>query len=308
MLLSTRVPQVSPLLISIILGAILTNTVRVPYLFEKGIAFSSKRSLRLGIVLLGLKVVWADIWALGLPLLLVVISVVVTGIFGTIWMGRLLGVGRKLTLLIACGFSICGAAAVAGADSSIEAEEGDVLTAIALVVIFGTLMIPTLPLLSFGLGMSPEQAGLWAGSSVHEVAQVVAVGEIIGDGALRVAVVTKLSRVLLLAPVILCLNLVRTRAEGKSSRQQTSRTPLVPLFVVGFIAAVLVRSFLPLPEWFLTSANFVQGLLLSAAMFALGCGVKFTYLRKVGAKPFLLAFLATVLVVTVSGIGVAMVA
>ena len=136
-------------------------------------------------------------------------AIVAGGLLGTVLLGRLLRVPSGLSLLIACGFSICGAAAVAGAagvtDPDDEAEE-DTITAVALVVIFGTLMIALVPLLANLLGLGSETAGMWAGGSIHEIAQVVAVGGIIGGGALTVAVIVKLARVLLLAPVVAILS------------------------------------------------------------------------------------------------------
>ena len=138
-------------------------------------------------------------------MLLVIVCIVAGGRFGTVFLGKLLRIPAGLTLLIACGFSICGAAAVAGAagvtDPNDEREE-DTVTAVALVVIFGTLMIGLVPLASHLFSLGSEAAGMWAGGSTHETAQVVAADGIIGSGALGVAVIVKLARVLLLAPIV----------------------------------------------------------------------------------------------------------
>ncbi|SLN01257.1 Putative membrane protein YeiH [Corynebacterium xerosis] len=294
-------PGVSALIIAIVVGITLANTVGLPAPVVAGTDFSAKKLLRAGIVLLGLQLVLGDILALGAPMLLVVVCVVVGGIFGTIALGRLLKVDPHLTLLIGCGFSICGAAAVAAAagvtDPDDEHEEKTV-TAVALVVIFGTLMIALLPAAATLLGLSERSAGLWAGASIHEIAQVVAAGGVLGGGALTVAVIVKLARILMLAPVMAVLG-ARERSHGTADGK---RPPLVPLFVIGFLAMVLLRSIAPLPEVVLTIGDLLQTTLLAAAMFALGTGVKVRKLLHVGARPFVLAALATLLVAAI-GLG-----
>ena len=137
--------------------------MRLPATWDAGLLFSSKKLLRAGIVLMGLQLVLSDILALGPGMLVVVVAVVVVGIAGTYVAGRLLKLSVTQSLLIASGFSICGAAAVAAADGVLDAEEEEVVTAVALVVIFGTLMIPLVPAASSLFGLDNAQAGLWAG-------------------------------------------------------------------------------------------------------------------------------------------------
>lgn len=306
---SLLLPGVSALLVAIILGVILANTVRIPGTWSPGLAVSAKKLLRAGIVLLGLQLVVGDILGLGWGMIVGVVAIVVIGIFGTVALGKVLKVPPRLTLLIASGFSICGAAAVAATASVIEptdpqerrqAEE-DTITAVALVVMFGTAMIALVPLISTWLKLPSEDAGLWAGGSIHEVAQVVATGSILGGGALAVAVIVKLTRVLMLAPVVAVLS-ARERQQSRGS--SAKRPPIVPLFIIGFLAMVAIRSLIDVPQGALTAATITQTVLLSAAMFALGCGVKVRQLATVGAKPFLLATLSTVLVAGVAGIAV----
>lgn len=309
----TLLPGVSPLIIAIVLGMVTANVVRMPQALSPGIDFSAKKLLRLGIVFLGLKLVLADILGLGAPMLLVTVGIVVIGIFGTILLGRLFRMPAGLTLLIACGFSICGAAAVAGTagvvDPDDEAEE-DTITAVALVVLFGTIMIAVVPLLAEVFGLSNEAGGLWAGGSIHEIAQVVAAGGILGGGALAVAVVVKLARVLMLAPIVATLS-IRQRSQQRRAAAATGEAagaaklpPIVPVFILGFLAMVLLRSFVPLPAAVLDLGDLLQTTLLAAAMFGLGCGVKIKKLIGVGLKPFLLATCSTVLVAGVALAGV----
>ena len=288
------VPALSPLLVAILLGAVLANAVALPARVAPGLALAARKLLRSGVVLLGLQLLLGDILGLGAGMIVVVVCVVVGGLLGTVGIGALLGLAPTQRLLIACGFSICGAAAVAAVDGVVDAEEEEVVTAIALVVLFGTLMIPVVPLLVRALDLGDHLGGLWAGASIHEVAQVVAAGGAIGGSALAVAVVVKLARVLMLAPVMAVISAQRRR---RSAGGDTGvRPPLVPLFVVGFVAMVGVRSTGVLPVEVLSVAGTVQSALLAAAMFALGCGVRITALRQVGPRPFLLALLSTLLI------------
>lgn len=303
--------SVSALLPAIVVGALLGNLVRLPDLLTPGIDLAARTLLRAGIVLLGLELVLGDVLSLGLPMLLVVLVIVGGGIAGTLALGRALGVDRHLTLLVACGFSICGAAAVAAAAGVSDPEgrrEDRTVSAVALVVVMGTAMIALVPLASAALGLDSQSAARWAGGSVHEVAQVVAVGGILGGGALSIAVLVKLARVLLLAPVMMLLAMQQRRAAarsrtdgdgdaaGRGAAEGARRPPLVPLFVLGFLAMVALRSLLPLPELALDAAGAVRSLLLGAAMVALGTGVRIHRLIGIGVRPVVLALAATALV------------
>lgn len=297
----------SPLIVAIVLGILTTNLVRLPEATSPGITFASKKLLRLGIVFLGLQLVLGDIVSLGAPMLIVIICIVAGGIFGTVLLGKLLKMRPGQTILIACGFSICGAAAVAGVEGVTDSDEEDVVTAVALVVIFGTLMIPLVPLVGGALGLSAELNGLWAGGSIHEIAQVVAAGGVIGGGALAVAVIVKLARVLMLAPVVAVLSVMQRRRTRSEETATGARPPIVPLFIIAFLALVILRSTVDLPEVVLSSGHFIQTALLAAAMFGLGCGVKVRNLIRVGLRPFALASLSTILVAGIALAGIVLV-
>lgn len=297
------VPSVSALIITIVLGIAVTNAFQLPDAMAPGVTFAAKKLLRLGIVFLGLKLVLADIVSLGVPMLVVVVCIVTGGLGGAIVLGRLMRVRPAQALLIGCGFSICGAAAVAGVEGVTDSDEEDVVTAVALVVIFGTLMIPIVPILGEAFGMNAYNSGLWAGGSIHEIAQVVAAGGAIGGGALAVAVIVKLARVLMLAPVIAVLS-VQQRRRSQATTEHGSRPPLVPGFILAFIAMVILASTVTLPDGVLTTGDFLQTALLSAAMFGLGTGVKIAKLARVGLRPFALATATTIWVAAIAYAGV----
>src|SRR5699024_12717586 len=139
-----------------------------------GVTFSAKKILRLGIVLLGFHLSLSAILDLGFGVLLVVVIAVATSFFATLWIGQLMGVSFAQRMLIAAGFSICGAAAVAAAEGTIKSKDEEVATAIALVVLFGRRMIPLVPFLGSQLGLQEELPGMWIGASTHEACHVVA--------------------------------------------------------------------------------------------------------------------------------------
>ena len=236
------VPVLSPTLVGIVLGLALASAGLVRDPVAPGLHVASRRLLRVGVALLGLQLVLADIVSLGWPVLLVVVAVVTLGIAGTLALARVLGVPPETGLLVACGFSICGAAAVAAVQGVRSARDQAVGTAISLVVVFGSVAMIVLPTVAGLLGLGPTAAGAWSGASIQEVGQVVVAGGLIGGAGLQVAVVVKLARVLMLAPVLGVLSW-----RSRSTPVEGRRPPLVPVFVLGFAACVLARSFLPLP-------------------------------------------------------------
>lgn len=279
---------------AIVLGMLVRNLMpKLPASFDPGVAFASKPLLRAAIIALGFQLSLIDIAAMGPLVIVLVVVLVAGGFFLSVGLGRLLGVGRDLSMLIGCGFSICGAAAVAGAQSTLRSRKEDTAAAVALVVLFGTIMIGVVPPLAGLWHLDPRTAGIWTGAGVHEVAQVAAIGGILGSAALEPAVIVKLARVLMLAPVVFFLGRWMARGGASDGTESTARVPLVPLWVALFIAAAVATTFLPLPGWFLTGADWVQKIFLTAAMFGLGLGVHFKSLIGMGVRPLILAALVT---------------
>lgn len=267
-----------------------------------------------GIVLLSLQLLLSDVLALGPGVIVLVVGVVGVTFAATLAIGRALRLPWDLTALVASGFSICRAAAVAAADSVVRARREMAATAIGLVVLFGTLMIPLMPLLTGALGLDERTAGLWIGASTHEVAQVVAAGGLVGGAALSVAVTVKLARVVMLAPAMTALAWRQRRRDAAQAAlgpgsgdgddgAPAARPPLVPWFVLGFLAAVLVRATGWLPEPVLDVAAVVQQLLLATAMAALGLGVRLHSIAAVGPRPLVLGAASTAVAVAGGGAG-----
>lgn len=307
-MLATALSGVSSMLVAIVLGAVLANTGIMPESTAPGIAVVGKRFLRVGVALLGLQLVVGDILALGAGMVVVIVAIVTIGISATMLIGKWLGMGLTQRLLIACGFSICGAAAVAATDGVIDADESEAASAIGLVVLFGTLMIPIIPLAGHLLGLPDHEIGLWAGGSIHEVAQVVAAGGALGSSALAAAVLVKLGRVLMLAPVLAVVSLwMRRRSDVTVASERTSKPPIVPLFVAMFLALALLRSTGIVPAGVVDVVHTTQGVALTMAMFALGCGVRVAALRRDGVRPLILATLSTIVVASTALAGITLV-
>lgn len=316
-----RLVPVSALVLAIVAGAVLRNVGAVRASAQPGLTWSARRLLRAGVVLLGLQLSLPAVAALGVRGVVVIVATVAVTFGATVLLGPALGVPRRLALLVATGFSICGAAAVAAMSAVVDPEGGhegaddDAATAVALVTLFGTLALVALPLLAGPVGFDDDAAGLWIGASVHEVAQVVAAGGAVSAAALAVATVTKLGRVVLLAPLVAGVGLVvRSRrvtagptayGDVPAVALRATRPPLVPLFVLGFLAAVALRSTGVLPDVVLDAASWATTTLLTAAMVGLGAGVDVRRLRRTGGRAALLGAASTLVAAGVSGVLVA---
>lgn len=303
------VPQVSTLLVAVIAGMLLGNAANLaPELdptisrLRPGLAIAAKRMLRLGVVFLGARLSLGQVVELGAPALLLVIGTVVATFFGTQYIGRRLGLSRGLSLLVATGYSICGASAIAAMESSADADEEEVALSVGLVTVAGTLAMFSLPILAGWFGLSDDQFGAWVGASVHDVAQVVAAASTGGAAVLAVAVVVKLTRVVLLAPIVAATNIMRSR--GVAADDGRVAPPLMPLFVVGFLALMLLRTVGLVPDVAVDISSTISSLLLTAALVGLGAGVRVDRLRRLGGAPFLLGALAWLVVAGVSLVGV----
>ncbi len=258
-----------------------------------GLRFAARSLLRAGIVLLGLKLSLVDIAGLGWAAILTTIAVVVITFVGTLGLGRALGLPGHQPILVASGFSICGASAIGAMGAAVRARDEEQAVPVALVTLCGTLAIAVLPALWHPLGLSTAQFGHWVGAGVHDVGQVVATAQIAGTTALAVAVVVKLTRVLMLAPMVAITAAVERR---RATDAAGPRPAIVPLFVAGFLAAVLLNTFVPLPEWLITGADWVQTALLATALFALGASIRFAELARTGWRALVVGLTSWVLV------------
>ena len=198
-----------------------------------------------------------------------------------------------LGLLVATGYSICGASAVAAMEPLADADEEEVAYAIGLVTLCGSLSIAVLPAIGHALGLGAEQFGTWAGAGVHDVGQVTATASAYAEASLAPALLVKLTSVILLAPLVAGVGLWRRRQHRDVAGK---RPPVVPLFVVGFLGMIALRATGWLSDEALLRAKDLEQALLTAGMFGLGCGVAFARLRRLGGRPLALGMASWVLV------------
>ncbi|WP_328393862.1 putative sulfate exporter family transporter [Streptomyces sp. NBC_00390] len=307
-------PDIPMLTAAVVLGVVAAHLPRVRGVVRgaarPGLSYAGKRLMRAGIVLLGLKLGLDDIRGLGWASVTMVLGVVTATFLGTWWLGRRMGLPGDQPLLIATGYSICGASAIGAVSDAADSDERDVATSVALVTLCGTLAIAVLPLLQGVLGLDDASFGRWVGASVHDVGQVVATAQTAGPAALGEAVLVKLMRVALLAPLVAAVALaVRHRRQAARTAPAAGRTrvPLVPLFVAGFLAMVALRSTGLLPSAALDLAHTAQELLLAAALFGLGSAVDLPSLTRTGVRVAALGLCAWVVVAGVSYGGVVLV-
>ena len=264
--------------------------------WNPGLTLASKRLLRIGVVLLGLQLSLVDLAGLGWVTVLVVVAILGVTFAITYLLGRWARLPGDQPLLLAAGFSICGASAI-GAMSAVTRDRGkDAATPVALVTLFGTLAIGVLPLVGRAVGLTELEFGAWVGASVHDVGQVVATAQTAGAAALAIAVVVKLTRVLMLAPIVAITSVLVRRRGGDTG----GRPPIVPLFVAGFAIAVVARTLLPVPEALLATAGTVQSVLLGLALFGLGSGIRLERLVRTGGRAFLVGLASWIVIAGVS--------
>ncbi|MCM4084275.1 YeiH family protein [Paractinoplanes hotanensis] len=279
-----------------------------------GLSVAGKRLMRLAVVLLGINLSIGKLREVGLPTMAMVVVVVVVTFVGTWWLGHRIGVRGDQPLLIAVGYAICGASAIGAVSAATDSDEDDAAASVAVVTLCGTLAIAVLPLLQHPLGLDDLQFGRWVGASVHDVGQVVATASAAGPAAVGDAIVVKMLRILLLAPLVAVVAWGLRRRWVSATNGQVpdsagagghgKRPALVPLFVVGFVAMVFLRSTGWLSEGVLDGMGVAQHLLLSVALFGIGTAVHLPTLARTGGRTAVLGLCAWIVVAGVSYAGV----
>lgn len=277
----------SPMILAVVAGMIYSNVLGTPAHAKAGIAFSQRRLLRFAIVLLGFQLTLGQVASIGLSGVgIVALTLGATFVF-TITLGRLIGVDRKLAELIAAGTSICGASAIVATNIVTDARDEDVTYAVASITLFGTIAMLGFPLLAPYLGLDQHGFGLWAGASIHEVAQVIGAGFQNGTQSGEIATVAKLTRVAMLAPMVIALGLMARR----KASDQTARPPM-PWFVAAFVAVVALNSMVAVPAEVKSAIALTTTIMLTMGLAAMGLQADISQLRSRGLRPLALAFSA----------------
>ncbi|RQO69248.1 YeiH family putative sulfate export transporter [Aquitalea sp. FJL05] len=283
----------SALTIAIVGGMVLGNTIypRIALPSHSGVTFAKGQILRLGIILFGFKLTFQDIAAVGISGILIDACVLSSTFLLAFWLGRRkLGLDEQSVILIGAGSSICGAAAILATEPVLKAHAEKVAVAVATVVVFGTLAMFLYPLLFSlvqTLGVSEFAYGVFTGSTVHEVAQAVAAGRAVSEQAATSAVITKMIRVMMLAPFLVILSTWLARRHQSGSKE--ARRITIPWFALGFLAMAGFNSLHWLPQAWVAQLIALDNLLLAMAMGALGLTTHFSAIRRAGSKPMWLA-------------------
>jgi len=294
---------ISALTAAIAVGLLVGNTFypRLGTAPVAGINFSKQTLLRAGVVLYGLRLTLQDVAHVGVAGVAIDAVVVASTFLLACLIGRGIGLDRKTSMLIGAGSSICGAAAVIAAEPVVDGRPDQVTVAVATVVLFGTVGIflypelyrltDVLPLVPGG----PSRFGIYIGSTVHEVAQVIAAARSVAAESADLAVITKMVRVMMLAPFLLGLSAwlgthPRAAEDGESA-VPVAKTPVIPWFAIGFIGVVLFNSLELLPARLVSFAIEIDTALLAMAMAALGLTTQIQAFRRAGLRPLLLALL-----------------
>jgi len=287
----------SALTLAIVFGIIAGNTFfpAIAPFSAAGVDFSRNTLLRAGVILYGFRITFSQLADVGwggvaIDVLMVALTYTIAVQFGT----RVLKLDRETSMLIGTGSAICGAAAVLAAEPVLRAQPHRVSVAVATVVVFGTLGMFIYPLFYPYLGLSQQTYGVFTGSTIHEVAQVVAAGRAVSDTAAAAAVIEKMLRVMMLAPFLFLLS--RTHGHRGARHGASGAAPVedrgrvrVPWFAVLFIVACAVNSMDVLPDAAVKDLVDVDTLLLAMAMAALGLRTHARAIREAGVRPLMLA-------------------
>lgn len=270
-----------PLVLAILLGTLVRTAWEPGARWREGSVFCGKTLLEIAIVLLGAAVSARTVAASGFALLIGIVAAVDLAILGGILIGRMLGLPRRMGILVACGNAICGNSAIAAVAPVIGADAGEVAAAIAFTAVLGVVVVLSLPLLAIWLHLSTMQSGVFAGLVVYAVPQVLAATAPLGPAAVQIGTLVKLVRVLMLGPVILMLSIVTGR---KQAGGRISASKLAPWFIVGFLAMATLRSFGVLPAVILPPMAQVSTFFTVVSMAALGLATDLRAVARAGAR------------------------
>lgn len=285
------------LVIAILLGTLVRTLWTPGGRWVPGIGFSARTLLETAVMLLGASISFQAVLQAGLSLILGVAVVVALAIGASYGLCRLLGLPRRMAILVACGNSICGNSAIAAVAPVIGAKPEDVASSIAFTAILGVIVVLTLPLLVPVFGLTLTQYGVLAGLTVYAVPQVLAATLPVSTVSTQIGTLVKLVRVLMLGPVVLALSLKEGRKEAAKS---LSFTRLVPWFIIGFLSLAALRSLGAIPDAVLGIVMPTATLLTVISMAALGLGVDLKVLARVGGRVTLAVTLSLLVLIGIS--------
>ena len=290
--------------IALLLGMLINNFYK-PACLSAGLKFTSKKVLKLAIILLGASLSVNVILSVGKMSLMVMVFTLLTCFGGGYLVGKALGLNWKLSNLISAGTGICGGSAIAAIAPVIDAEDKDIAYAMSATFLFDMAMIILFPIMGRWMGLSDMAYGLWAGTAVNDTSSVVAAGYAFSEGAGDFATMVKLTRTLSIIPTVLVFTFINLRIKRKQSidtnaGKKVNVMKLFPWFIVGFIGLAIINSLGFIPVNVSACAKDISKFLMVAALAAIGLGTSFKDVRKSGFAPMMHGFIISALVVVVA--------
>ena len=290
--------------VALLLGMLINNFYK-PACLSAGLKFTSKKVLKLAIILLGASLSVNVILSVGKMSLMVMVFTLLTCFGGGYFVGKALGLNWKLSNLISAGTGICGGSAIAAIAPVIDAEDKDIAYAMSATFLFDMAMIILFPIMGRWMGLSDMAYGLWAGTAVNDTSSVVAAGYAFSEGAGDFATMVKLTRTLSIIPTVLVFTFINLRIKRKQSidtnaGKKVNVMKLFPWFIVGFIGLAIINSLGFIPVNVSACAKDISKFLMVAALAAIGLGTSFKDVRKSGFAPMMHGFIISALVVVVA--------
>lgn len=281
------------LVIAIILGMAWRAAFKVQDSWQVGIAFSSKKLLRLGIILLGMRLNLADIYYAGANVFLIAVINLVFALLVVYGLTKMFKVEQKLGILTACGTAICGAAAVVAIALQIKANEKETAVGAAIVALLGTIFTLIYTVIYSIIDLTPTEYGIFAGGTLHEIAHVIAAASAGGNEAIDIAVIVKLTRVALLVPVAIMIGIFYRRID-KNKEKKAFSFSIIPWFILGFLAMSAINSLGIIPANVAQAFVNIAYILIAMAMAGLGLNVEIKTFKELGVKAFIAGLIGSV--------------
>ncbi len=298
-LLGKAVPIIGSPVLGILFGMILAFWKR-PEFFNAGVQYTSKKLLQYSIILLGFDMNLFNVFKVGKQTL-VLMSFTLTAAFVTAFVaGKLLKLDGNTKTLIGVGSAICGGSAIAATAPVIHADDEEVAHSISTIFLFNVIAAFLFPFLGHAFGMSDQSFGLWAGTAINDTSSVVAAGYSFSNAAGNLAVIVKLTRTLMIVPVTLVLAFYTSKKAAGSEKGSYSIVKIFPWFVLGFVAASIINTFLPMPTGMSSFLSQAGKFVIVMAMASIGLNTNLVKLVKNGAKPILLGFICWVVLAVTS--------
>lgn len=300
--LGLRFPLVGGPVFGILIGMILA-TCRRPAAVEGGIKFTGKKILQYAIIFLGFEMNLHTVLRVGSHSLSVMVFTLLTAFIVAFFAGRLLKVDGTATLLVGAGTAICGGSAIAAVAPVVEAREKDIAMSISTIFLFNIIAVFVFPFLGHMFHLSDSGFGMWAGTAINDTSSVVAAGYSYSTAAGDYATIVKLTRALMIVPICFLIGAVRVWQVKRQASEETGQVrfmQIMPWFIVWFLVASIVRTFLPMPDALAHTLGMIGKFLIVAAMAAIGLQTHLGHLLKNGTKPIMLGFICWLAVATMS--------